>query len=264
VKEIKAEETVSIARACKIMELDRSMFYYNSVKDDSEVEAKLRWYAEKLPRRGLPEYHKRMQKEGLTWSRNKVRRVYRLLGLSRRRKMKRRIPNPEKRALLQPLFPNLTWSMDFMEDRLENGRKVRVLNVIDDYNREALAIETEHSFTSNRVVEAIQQIIEWRGKPKEIRTDNGTEFIAKAFEGFCENSAIAHVKTQKGKPNQNAYIERFNRSYREDVLDANIFESIKQVRQESLDWMNDYNNNHPHGSLDDLSPVEFMKKRMSL
>lgn len=255
---------MSIARACKIMDLDRSLFYYVSVKDDSEVEEKLRWYAKNLPRRGLPEYHKRMKKEGLTWSRNKVRRVYRLLGLSRRRKVKRRIPNPEKRALLQPIHANLTWSMDFMEDRLENGRKVRVLNVIDDYNREALAIEAEYSFTSDRVVGVIEQLIEWRGKPSEIRTDNGTEFIAKAFEGFCQNSSIAHVRTQKGKPNQNAFIERFNRSYREDILDANIFETIHQVRELSFHWKDDYNNNHPHASLGDQSPIEFMKKRISL
>ncbi len=263
-EEIQEVEKVSIARACKIMELDRSMFYYQSVKDDSEVEAKLKWYAENLPRRGLPEYYKRIRKEGLIWNIKRVRRVYRLLGLSRRRKVKRRIPNPEKRALLQPLYPNLTWSMDFMEDRLENGRKIRVLNVIDDYNREALAIEIEYSFPSERVVKVVEQLIEWRGKPKEIRTDNGTEFIAKAFEGFCENAGITHVKTQKGKPNQNAYIERFNRSYREDVLDANIFEAMEQVRKLSANWMDDYNNNHPHASLDDQSPVEFMKKRMSL
>jgi len=264
VEEIKEEEKISIARACKIIELERSMFYYQSAKDDSEVEAKLLWYAENLPRRGLPEYHKRMKKEGITWSRNKVRRVYRLLGLSRRRKVKRRIPNPQKRALLQPLFANLTWSMDFMEDRLENGRKVRVLNIIDDYNREALAIEIAHSFPSIDVVRVVNQIIDWRGKPREIRTDNGTEFIAKAFEGFCENSGITHVKTQKGKPNQNAYIERFNRSYREDVLDANIFETLNQVRELTFEWMNDYNNNHPHASLDNQSPIEFMQKRMKL
>lgn len=263
-EEISEAEKVSIARACKIIDLDRSMFYYVSVKDDSQVISKLQWYAENLPRRGLPEYHKRMQKEGLPWSRNKVRRVYRLLGLNRRRKMKRRIPNPEKRALLQPLFPNLTWSMDFMEDRLDNGRKVRVLNIIDDYNREALAIEIAHSFPSERVVDIVSQQIEWRGKPEEIRTDNGTEFIAKAFEGFCSNSGITHVKTQKGKPNQNAFIERFNRSYREDILDANIFESLSQIKEMSLEWMYDYNNNHPHGSLDDHSPIEFMKKRMNL
>lgn len=262
--DIAQQEGVSIAKACKIIDLSRSMFYYESVRDDSEVETKLLWYAERLPRRGLPEYYKRIRKEGLIWNRKRVRRVYRKLGLSRRRKVKRRIPNPQKQALLQPLFPNLIWSMDFMEDRLENGRKVRILNIIDDYNREALMVEAAYSYPSEKVVEMLKQVIEWRGKPKTIRTDNGTEFIAKAFEGFCDKEKIEHRKIQKGKPNQNAFIERFNRSYREDVLDANIFETMNQVTELSQTWMDDYNNNHPHASLDDLTPVEFMRKRMNL
>ncbi len=121
-----------------------------------------------------------------------------------------------------------------------------------------------HSYPSEKVVEMVKQVIEWRGKPQAIRTDNGTEFIAKAFEGFCDNANIEHRKIQKGKPNQNAFIERFNRSYREDVLDANIFETMNQVREMSSVWMDDYNNNHPHASLDDLTLIEFMKKRMNL
>ena len=257
--DITSEERISVARACKIIELDRSMYYYESIKDDSDVEAKLRWYGENLPSRGFPEYFKRIRKEGLVWNHKRVKRVYKKLGMCRRKKMKRRIPNPEKRALLQPLYPNLTWSMDFMEDRLENGRKFRTLNILDDYNREALAVEADYSFPSSRVVEMIKRVIEWRGKPQEIRSDNGTEFIAKAFEGFCENSGIMHVRIQKGKPNQNGFIERFNRTYREDVLDANIFENISQVKELTETWMDDYNNNHPHDSLADMSPIEFMK-----
>jgi putative transposase len=237
------------------------MYYYDSVKDDSEVEAKLKWYAENLPTRGFPEYFKRIRKEGLVWNRKRVKRVYKKLGMSRRKKIKRRIPNPEKRALLQPIRANLTWSMDFMHDTLENGRKFRTLNIIDDYNREALGIEVEYSFPSEKVVEVIQRIIEWRGKPIEIRTDNGSEFIAKAFKGFCKNSNIEHIPIQKGKPTQNGFIERFNRTYREDVLDANIFEKIMQAREITETWRNDYNENHPHASLGNNSPIEFSKSR---
>lgn len=237
------------------------MYYYESVKDDTEVEEKLLWYGEKLPARGFPEYFKRIRKEGLIWNHKRVKRVYKKLGMSRRRKMKRRIPNPEKKILLQPLRPNLTWSVDFMEDRLENGRKFRTLNVIDDYNREALAIEVDYSFPSLKVIDIVKQIIEWRGKPEEIRSDNGTEFIAKAFEGFCENSCITHVRIQKGKPMQNGYIERFNRTYREDVLDMNIFENIHQVKEKTEEFLDDYNNLHPHDSLANMSPIEFMKSK---
>jgi putative transposase len=236
------------------------MYYYRSVKDDSEVEEKLRYYGEKLPARGFPEYFKRIRKEGLKWNHKRVRRVYRKLGMARRRKIKRRIPNPERSPLLQPVRPNLTWSIDFMEDRLENGRKFRTLNILDDYNREALSIEVDYSFPAYKVIKMVKRVISWRGKPEEIRSDNGTEFIAKKFEDFCENSGIEHVRIQKGKPNQNGFIERFNRTFREDVLDMNIFENIDQVRDKVEEFLEDYNNNHPHDSLADMSPNEFLDR----
>ena len=237
------------------------MYYYQPVKDDSEVENKLREYGEKLPARGFPEYYKRIRREGLQWNHKRVRRVYRKLGMAHRRKMKRRIPNPERKALLQPVRHNLTWSLDFMEDRLENGRRFRVLNVLDDFNREALAIEIDYSFPAYKVVKLIKRIIEWRGTPEEIRSDNGTEFIAKDFEVFCENSGITHVRIQKGKPSQNGYVERFNRLFREDVLDMNIFENINQVREMTEEFIDDYNNEHPHDSLGDMSPIEFLNHK---
>jgi putative transposase len=143
------------------------MYYYESVKDDTEVEEKLLWYGEKLPARGFPEYFKRIRKEGLMWNHKRVKRVYKKLGMSRRRKMKRRIPNPEKTVLLQPVRPNLTWSVDFMEDRLENGRKFRTFNILDDYNREALAIEVDYSFPSLKVVDMVKRVIAQNVKVSE-------------------------------------------------------------------------------------------------
>ena len=252
------EEKVSIARACKILDLDRSMFYYEPRKDDSQVENKLKEYAINLPNRGFPEYFKRIRREGFIWNHKRVRRVYKNLGMSKRKKFKRRIPNPEKKPLLQPIRMNLTWSMDFMQDTLENGRKFRVLNILDDYNRESLSISISYSFPSEKVIEIVEQVIEWRGKPESIRTDNGTEFIAHAFTNFCIREKIEHIKIQKGKPTQNSYIERFNRSYREDVLDAYIFEDLNQVRKATEIFMDDYNNEHPHESLGDKSPIEFL------
>ncbi len=237
------------------------MYYYEQVKDDSDVEEKLRMYGEKLPARGFSEYYKRIRREGLKWNHKRVRRVYRKLGMAKRRKIKRRIPNPEKTTLLQPLRHNLTWSLDFMEDRLENGRKFRTLNILDDFNREALTIEVDYSFPAYKVVKLVKRVIEWRGKPEEIRSDNGSEFIAKDFEVFCENSGIAHIRIQKGKPTQNSYVERFNRTFREDVLDMNIFENIHQVREKTEEFLEDYNNEHPHESLGNMSPIEFMNNR---
>lgn len=253
------EDRVSIVRACRVIELDRSMYYYQSVKDDSEVEAKLSSYVDSklLCNRGCPEYYKRMRREGLTWNHKRVERVYRNMGLSHRRKKKRRIPNPEKRSLFQPAALNDTWSMDFVEDRLENGRKIRTLNVLDDHNREALAMEVSFSFPAERVVEVLKQCIEWRGKPQRIRSDNGTEFIAAKTKQFFKELQIEHIPIQKGKPMQNGYVERFNRSYREGVLDAYILTTVYQAQDETDIWMEDYNNHHPHGSLGDKPPSEY-------
>lgn len=242
--------------------MDRSMWYYESKKDDSEVEERLRYYAEKLPTRGCPEYTKRIRKEGHPWNHKRIERVYKKLKMNRRRrKYKRRIPNPEKQVLLQPIASHITWSADFMEDRLETGRKVRILNIIDDYNREALLCEPSFNFPSERVVELLEQLIEWHGKPINIRTDNGTEFIAKAFENYCDSNTINHIKIQKGKPMQNGYIERFNRSFREDVLDPHLFENMEQLRTKSEEWMEDYNYHHPHSSLADHTPIEFKERK---
>ena len=203
------EERVSIVRACRILQLDRSLFYYRSVKDDSEVETKLTSYLENkvLCNRGCPEYYKRMRREGLPWNHKRVERVYRKMRLSKRRKRKRRIPNPEKRPLIQPALMNETWSMDFVEDRLENGRRIRTLNIIDDFNREALAMEVSYSFPAERVVKVIEECIEWRGKPKRIRSDNGTEFIAIKTKQFFSSKDIEHIPIQKSKPAQNGYID---------------------------------------------------------
>jgi len=234
------------------------MYYYQSTKDDSVVEDKLCWYAEHYPARGFPEYFKRIRKEGHIWNHKRVKRVYLKLGMNRRKKVKRRVANPEKQILLQPLHPNITWSIDFMEDKLMNGRKFRTFNIIDDYNREALNIAINYSFPAEQVVGVIEQIIEWRGKPESIRSDNGTEFTAKAFEGFCNKFGIRHIRSQRGKPMQNGYIERFNRTYREEVLDMNIFENIHQVRELTDKFTEDYNQKHPHKSLNNMTPIEFL------
>lgn len=256
------EKKISIAKACEIISLDRSMWYYKSRRDDTQVEDRLRYYAEKLPTRGCPEYTKRIRKDGYMWNHKRIERVYNKLGMNKRkRKYKRRIPNPEKQVLLQPISPNITWSADFMQDRLEDGRKVRILNIIDDYNREALLCEPASSFPSKNVAELLDQLIEWYGKPLSIRTDNGTEFIAKAFEDYCKDKKIEHIRIQKGKPMQNGFVERFNKTFREDVLDAFIFENMDQLRYQIDQWMEDYNNHHPHSSLADHSPKEFKLMR---
>jgi putative transposase len=152
--------------------------------------------------------------------------------------------------------------MDFMHDTLNNGCKFRTLNIIDDFNREALLIAIDTSINSKRVTRELEQLIAWRGTPDRIRVDNGPEFIAVALEQWCkdEKRDIELHFIQKGKPSQNAYIERFNRSYREEVLSTYLFESIEQVKELTEQWIWDYNNIRPHDSLMNLPPTQFLLK----
>jgi len=215
---------VSTRRACKIVGLTRSMWYYQSKKDDSEIIAKLNELADKHPNRGFDTYFGRLRSEGHPWNRKRVLRVYRMMKLQMRRKRKKRLPSRLREPLLLPQTMNETWSMDFMHDTLESGRRFRILNVIDDYNREALIVKPQSIFPAEHVVNDIK-----------------TKYI------------------QPGKPVQNAFIERFNRLYREDVLDAYIFTDLSQVKIISEKWQEDYNENHPHGSLKGLSPRQYAR-----
>ncbi len=130
--------------------------------------------------------------------------------------------------MVLPIGPNITWSMDFMHDTLINGRKIRTLNIIDDYNREVLNITIDTSLNSKRVIRELEQLVSWRGIPDRIRVNNGPEFISERLSEWCNHPErnIDLKFIQKGKPSQNGYIERFNRSYREEVLSAYLFELV--------------------------------------
>jgi len=236
------------------------MWYYQTKKDDSMVIDKLNELAERYPTRGFDEYFNKIRREGLIWNRKRVLRVYRNMKLKLRRKRKKRIIKRIKQPLEVPIKLNQCWSMDFMSDALTDGRKVRVFNIIDDCNREALSIDIGLSYPARAVIETLENLKEEIGTPKYIRCDNGPEFISKIFAGWCEKNAIEIKYTQPGKPMQNGYIERFNRFFREDVLDAYYFEDIYQLRKISMNWKEDYNHNHPHKSLGYKSPIEFMPR----
>jgi putative transposase len=255
---LKKSYQVSLGRACRLVNLSRSVYYYKSHRDDDAVIHKLQGLAEKRPTEGFWKMYFRIRKEGLRWNHKRLHRVYKLLKLNMKRKGKRRLPS----RILQPLEEvnriNASWSMDFMSDALLSGRKFRVLNLIDDYNREALAIEVDTSFRAERLVRILVQIIKWRGKPQRIRVDNGPEFISTRLGLWCEEHQINLQFIQPGKPSQNAYIERFNGSFRRDVLDAYLFETLSQVRILAEEWMNDYNYDRPHDALNGRSPADML------
>lgn len=188
---------------------------------------------------------------------SKIRRVYEKEGFSLQKRMKkRRFDNPAN-PIEVPLGPNIEWAMDFMSDSLANGKKFRTLNIIDQYNRKCLEIAISYSLPSRKVIEILQRTIEEHGKPQGIRTDNGSEFTSFLFQDWLFNNNINWVKIQKGKPQQNAIIERFNRTYREDVLDANLFFTLDNVYEVTKPWKVDYNEERPHESLNYFTPNEF-------
>ena len=156
------------------------------------------------------------------WNHKRVSRLYRILKLNKRIKPKKRLPTREPKPLKVPGKINGTWSMDFMSDSLEVGRKFRTLNVIDDHNREVLAVEIDYSLPAARVIRVLEQIAEERGLPEEIRVDNGPEFISVTLECWAKSKQVKLEHIKPGKPAQNAYIERFNRTYREDILDIHL------------------------------------------
>jgi putative transposase len=149
---------------------------------------------------------------------------------------------------------NQTWSLDFMSDALYCGRRFRTLNVLDEGVREGLGIEIDTSLPAERVVRVLEQITGWRGYPKAIRCDNGPELISQAFLDWCQAHEIRLRHIQPGKPNQNAFIERFNRTYREEVLSAYLFEDLDQVREITHEWLYTYNEQRPHDALGGLPP----------
>ena len=156
--------------------------------------------------------------------------------------------------------PNAEWSMDFMSDVLYGGRRFRTLNILDEGVREVLDIVIDTSIPGGRVVRTLDRLVEWRGKPTAIRVDNGPEYLSVIFADWCRERGIVLRYIQPGKPNQNAYIERFNRTYRHEVLDAYVFESLRQVRRITRAWIDEYNEERPHDSLGKIPPAMFRRQ----
>jgi putative transposase len=251
-----SEYPINIRQACKSLNFEQSSYYYHPKKqDDSEVIDCLNTLSEKHPSYGFKKMFHSLRNQGFGWNHKKVYRVYKKLGLNLVRKRRRRLASIERQNLEVPNNYNEIWSMDFMSDALFNSRRFRTLNIIDDYNREAIWMEIGLSIGAIHMTDLLEWVIKERGKPKAIRTDNGPEFTSTVFTNWCHKHRIEIRYIQPGKPVQNAFIERFNRSYRTEVLDARIFNNLVEVREITQEWMEHYNYHRPHESLENLSPM---------
>jgi len=261
-KEAKADYKISINRACRLLNTSKCVYYYkHKLCDDSEIKKELALLVKKYPRRGFKKFYDELRLKEKGWNHKRVYRIYCEMGLNLRKKPKKRLLSREAKQLVQPVAANECWSMDFMSDATADGRKLRTFNVIDDFNREALAIRISRSLPALRIIEILDEIALWRGYPKKIRTDNGPEFLAKEFIEWTKKHCVKLQHIQPGKPAQNGYIERFNRTYREEVLDMYLFENLNEVEKITAEWMIDYNNYRPHEALQNMPPKMFAKNK---
>jgi len=249
---------LSERQACCTIQVSRCAYRYQAKRTaDEPIAQELQQLAQRQPRWGCGKMTDYLRNQGQVWNHKRIRRVYRVLALHLKRKPKKRLPARAAQALVVPGQANQTWSLDFMSDSLSNGRSFRTLNVIDDYNREALWIEVDTSLPAERVVRVLETLLLERSTPCSIRMDNGPELISQRLESWAKEKHIELLHIQPGKPAQNAYIERFNRTYREDVLDAYLFDDLEEVRDITERWLEDYNTIRPHEALQGVPPRQF-------
>ncbi|WP_292752709.1 IS3 family transposase, partial [Methylophaga sp. UBA4204] len=238
-QQVVAKLGLSIRLACEIFGISETC-YRHQAKLSNENAVIADWLlrlttANKRWGFGLCFDHLRNVKK-FSWNHKRVYRLYRELELNLRIKPRRRIKRDKPDALSVPTGMNQVWSMDFMSDALDNGRKFRTFNVIDDYNREGLCIDVDFSMPSQRVIRSLEQVMEWRGKPAAIRCDNGPENISQVLIDWANNQKITLMYIQPGKPTQNAYVERFNRTVRHEWLELHLFESVEQAQLLATQW----------------------------
>lgn len=190
------------------------------------------------------------------WNHKRVLRIYRQLELNLRIKPRLRLVREQPLPLTVPTAINQTWSMDFMHDQLADGRSIRLFNVIDDYNREGLTIEVDFSLPAERVVRALDQVIEWRGKPDAIRCDNGPEYISAVTTAWAARRGIRIDFIQPGQPQQNAFVERYNRTVRHDWLAQHLFETLQDVQDFATRWLWSYNHDRPNMGIGGITPKQ--------
>jgi len=201
-----------------------------------------------------------MRNNGYLWNHQRVWRAYNGMRLNLPRRTKRRLPKLPRQPLIAPTQKNITWALDFMHDTLYYGKPFRTLNIIYESNREILAIEIDTSLSAGRVIRTQEQLGEIYGLPQAIRLDNGPELRSAALFEWCEDKGIELRYIKSGKPSQNAFIERFNRTYGHEVLDAYLFEDLGRVREITDDWITVSNEERPHGALGKLSPSLFRQQ----
>ena len=256
------EHEVSQRRACKVLSADRSSVRYQSIRtDDAQLRAAIRRIAGERRRFGYRRIHVMLEREGWQVNHKKLKRLYREERLQVKRRGGRKRALGTRRPMLVPDQINQRWSLDFVSDAFTDGRRFRVLAVIDDHSRECLALVADTSLSGQRVTRELDAIIARRGKPKTIVSDNGTELTSMAVLKWCQDQRVEWHYIAPGKPTQNAFVESFNGSFRDECLNETLFSSLTDARRHINHWKEDYNVNRPHSSLGNLTPREYAQNQ---
>ncbi len=253
---------ISERRACQVAEIARSSKRRPSGRfEEPKLVTRIHEFSDRYPRFGYRKIFHRLRTEGWRVGRERVRLLRRREGLRvPRRSAKRRRPGTSTIGIERAEFPNHVWSYDFVADQTVDGKTLRFLTVIDEFTREAIWIECARHLTSVDVVRVLEQLVELRGKPVAIKSDNGSEFVAKKVQGWIEDHNIGAIFIDPGSPWQNGHNESFNGVFRDGCLDRWWFESLREAREASESWLGEYNEERPHGSLDGETPAAFRQQ----
>lgn len=255
------EKDYSQRRACHLVGVAPKVFRYRTRRgDDGALRARLKALAAERRRFGYQRLHLMLKREGTLVNHKKLFRVYREEKLVVRKRGGRKRALGTRAPMTIPQGPNQRWSLDFVSDALADGRRFRVLCVVDDFTRECLALVADTSLSGARVARELDAVIARRGKPHLVVSDNGTEFTSTAMLRWQQESGVDWHYIQPGKPIQNAFVESFNGRLRDECLNETAFRTLAHARELIAEWRDDYNRRRPHTSLGGLTPAEFASR----
>ncbi|WP_257884147.1 IS3 family transposase [Sulfitobacter sp. CW3] len=257
-----AKQSAERGRACDVLQIDRSTVRYLSRRgDDAELRDAIKRVSRERRRFGCRRVHVMIARDGFEVNHKKVRRIYREEKLQVRRRGGRKRALDARKPMVLPDGPNQRWNLDFVSDALTDGRRFRVLAVVDDFSRENLVLVADTSLSGQRVVRELDRIIAERGMPKTIVSDNGTEFTSMAILKWVQETGVNWHYIASGKPQQNGFIESFNGKLRVECLNETLFGTLGDARETLEDWHEDYNWRRPHSALVNLTPMEFLQRK---
>jgi len=253
-----AQHGVSQRRACDVLGVDRSSVRYQRKRsDDTALRDTIKAIAAARQRFGYRRIHVLLRRQGVVMNQKKLRRLYQEEQLQVRRRGGRKRAIGTRRPVMLPTSPNERWSLDFVSDAFTDGRRFRVLAVVDDQTRECLILEPDTSLSGDRVVRELDLLIARRGRPRTIVSDNGTELTSRAILTWCQGSGVAWHYIAPGKPMQNGFVESFNGRFPDECLNETLFSSLADARIHIAAWKEDYNTQRPHSALNNTTPREF-------